>query len=362
MTSLIAICGALVLQPAEEPPRRTGTPARPSSSEASLAPAENSGRAGVPVLQPASSPARPNGAPATVLVVKGASGSKEYGEQFTTWTNRWEQAATRGQADFRQVGSSKLPGDETDKSQLHARMRDLATSPSTSPVWLVLIGHGTYDGRAARFNLRGPDVSAAELASWLEGCQRPVAIINCTSSSGPFLRKVSAVNRVVVTATKSGSESNFARFGDHMSAAIGDASADVDQDGQTSLLEAWLTAARKTQEFYATDGRLATEHSLLDDNGDGLAVRADWFRGVRMTGKPAGDLADKVVDGLRAHQWHLIPSAEERNLSPEVRRKRDALELAVFKLRDQKATLPEDEYFNRLESLLVELAELYEDK
>lgn len=348
MTSLIAICGALVMQPVNDD---LSNVRRISKS------VESSSDARTDLEVRPTSSARP-----TVLVVQGASGTHEYGEQFSTWAKRWEQAATRGQADFDQIGRAKLNGDETDKSLLHAKMRELATSTSTAPVWLVLIGHGTYDGRAARFNLRGPDVAAAELSSWLEGCNRPVAIINCTSSSGPFLRKVSATNRVVVTATKTGSESNFARFGDHISAAIGDASADVDQDGQTSLLEAWITAARKTQEFYDTEGRLATEHSLLDDNGDGLAVRADWFRGVRMTGKPAGDLAGKVVDGLRAHQWHLIPSDEERSLSPEVRQKRDALELAVFKLRDQKATLPENEYFKRLEQLLVELAELYESK
>lgn len=68
-----------------------------------------------------------------------------------------------------------------------------------------------------------------------------------------------------------------------------------------------------------------------------------------------------LPDGRRAHHWHPIPSAEERSLRRK-RRKRDALELAVFKLRDQKATLPEGEYFDRLELLLVELAELYDEK
>ena len=41
--------------------------------------------------------------------------------------------------------------------------------------WLVFIGHGTYDGHAAKFNLRGPDISAEELAAALKPCQRPLA-------------------------------------------------------------------------------------------------------------------------------------------------------------------------------------------
>ena len=53
------------------------------------------------------------------------------------------------------------------------------------PLWVVLIGHGTYDGRAAKFNLRGEDVSDAELAAWLEPCRRPLAVINCASASAP---------------------------------------------------------------------------------------------------------------------------------------------------------------------------------
>ena len=59
--------------------------------------------------------------------------------------------------------------------------------------------------------------------------------------------------------------------------------------------------------------------------------------------------------GLRAHQLHLVPSDQERKLSPEIRAKRDELELAIARLRDTKSQIKEDDYYERLEKLVVEL-------
>ena len=111
-----------------------------------------------------------------------------------------------------------------------------------SPLWIVLIGHGTYDGKEAKFNLRGPDVTDLELSQWLDTIKRPVAVLDCTSASGPFLNRLSGPGRVIVTATRSGDELNFARFGQYLAETIADPKADLDKDGQVSLLEAFLTA------------------------------------------------------------------------------------------------------------------------
>jgi hypothetical protein len=124
-------------------------------------------------------------------------------------------------------------------------------------------------------------VSDKELADWLRPCNRPLAVIDCASASAPFLNKLSAPGRVVVTATRTGGEVHYARFGDYLSAAIADPAADLDKDGQTSLLEAFLAASHQTAEFYKQAGRLATEHALLEDNGDALGTPADWFQGTR---------------------------------------------------------------------------------
>ena len=42
-------------------------------------------------------------------------------------------------------------------------LQDLLSTRSEA-LWLVLIGHGTFDGKTARFGLRGPDVTPAEWA------------------------------------------------------------------------------------------------------------------------------------------------------------------------------------------------------
>lgn len=222
---------------------------------------------------------------------------------------------------------------------------------------MILIGHGTFDGKVARFNLRGPDVAAGELSEWLKPIGRPIAVINCASSSGPFLNELSGPNRVVVTATRSGNEYNFARFGDFLSAAINDPQADLDKDEQTSLLEAFLLASSRVQEFYAGEGRLMTEHALLDDNGDKLGTPADWFQGVRAVKSAKSGAA---VDGLRAARRHLVRSAREEQLPAEARERRDQLEQELADLRVRKPQLSEDEYLSLIEPLLVELAKLYE--
>jgi hypothetical protein len=288
-----------------------------------------------------------------VISVVGAPGTDEYGEQFLDWSQRWQAAAARAEAEFISIGTA-AGSEQSDRQRLQQQLEQIA-SESTEPLWLILIGHGTFDGKTAKFNLRGADITAAELAQWLEGVNRPVAVIDCASASGPFLNALAGQNRVVVTSTKNGFEQNFSRFGEFISAAIVDAAFDLDKDDQTSLLEAFIAASSRVEEFYAGEGRLATEHALLDDNGDGRGTPADWFRGVRAT-KSAKDGA---VDGPLANGICLIRSDQESKLSPEARTQRDALEAKIEALRAEKATLPEEVYLSQLEPLLVDLARLY---
>lgn len=290
-----------------------------------------------------------------VLVVVGAPGTEEYAEQFSEWTERWKAAAERGQAEFVAIGLGAE--DETNDREWLDRRLAAMNLASPEPLWLILIGHGTFDGKTAKFNLRGPDVTAAELAGWLRPFERPLAIVNCASASGPFLNELSGPNRIVVTATKSGHEHNFAHFGDYISSAIADPAADLDKDDQTSLLEAFLAAAARAADFYKEDARLATEHALIDDNGDRLGTPADWFRGVRAV-KTAKDGASP--DGLRAAQLQLVPSRSEQELPAKAKQRRDELEQQLAELRRQKSTLSEEEYYSQLEPLLIEIARVYE--
>jgi hypothetical protein len=290
-----------------------------------------------------------------IVVVVGAPGQKEYGQSFDNWARLWEKSCQAADAQTSVIGLDQA-SNTNDLDRLQALLK--AEPHETSrELWLIFLGHGTFDGKEAKFNLRGPDLSATELAAWLEPFHRPLAVINTASASGPFLKKLSGTSRVVITATRSGYEQNYARFGQFFSAAISDPKADLDKDGQVSLLEAFLMASHQVAEFYKTQGRLATEHALLDDNGDGLGTPPDWFRGIRSVKKPA---EGSSLDGLRAHQFHLLRSEAERKLSPALRARRNELEVAIETLRQSKQTLPTDEYYQRLEVLMLDLARLYE--
>lgn len=291
-----------------------------------------------------------------VVIVTGASGTPEYGAQFQAWTEQWQAACQQGHIECVTIGLEETP-DIPARDRLEALLADPDIQQDSAPLWLVFIGHGTYDGRTAKFNLEGPDVSDADLKRWLLPVTRPVAVINTTACSSPFLKALSAPERIVVTATKSGFELNFARFGGALASAIVDPNADLDKDGQTSLLEAYLTAADQVTVLYQAEARLKTEHALIDDNGDGFGTPADWFTGIRPTQQAAQGAS---LDGYRAHQFCLIPSDMEKRFPDALRAQRNQLELEVMRLRDNKSKYPEDEYYNQLESLLVQIAEIYE--
>ena len=293
----------------------------------------------------------------TIVIVVGAAGEPQFGEQFSQWAGLWKQAAAKGGLKTLVVGEEK-ENQTNDRTRLLTVLTNEAAKPD-GELWLVFIGHGTYDGRSAKFNLRGPDISAADLAAVLKPCRRPLAVIQCASASGPFINALSGPDRVIITATRSGYEVNATRFGGYLAKAIADPAADLDKDGQTSLLEAFLLASREVAQFYKESGRLATEHALLDDNGDGLGTSADWFRGVRAVKTPANG---KVVDGVRAHQFHLIRSEVEQELSPAARVRRNELEKQLSELRSRKESLPEDDYYRQLEDILVKIARLYQNK
>jgi hypothetical protein len=290
-----------------------------------------------------------------VLTVVGAPGKAEYGAEFRRSADQWKDAAAKAGAESIAIGSSDGP-DGTDHDRLHAILAE-QSKVAREPLWIVLIGHGTSDGREAKFNLRGPDVTDVELSKWLEPMKRPVVLLDCASASAPFLNRLSGANRILVTATRSGAETNYSRFGGFLAGAIADPQSDLDKDGQVSLLEAYLTASHRVAEYYRTRSQLATEHPLLDDNGDKLGTPAEWFRGVRAT-RRAKDGAP--LDGVRAHQLHLVLSDRERGIPAETRRRRDQIELSIAALRDRKSKLTEDEYYKELEPLMLDLGRLYQ--
>ncbi len=290
----------------------------------------------------------------SLIIVVGVAGAEEYGESFLRQATTWQENAARAGIEAKLIGTSEGP-EHPDREALRLAL-EAEPRESASPLWLVLIGHGTFDGREAKFNVRGDDFSATELSDWLRTIRRPMALMNTASASAPFMAKLAGEGRVIVTSTRSGYEQNYARFGIYFAEAFSGLDGDLDKDGETSLLEAFLMGSGNLAEWYRTENRLATEHPLIDDNGDGMGTPPDWFRGIRAVRRPANGGS---VDGVRAHQLTLVRSEAERQLSPEIRMRRDAIERQIASLRDRKANVPSDEYYRLLEQYMLELAALY---
>lgn len=282
-----------------------------------------------------------------MLIVVGAEGDAEFVEGFNQSAAQWEAAATAGDLEVKRA---------TDREGLKAILETAVAVPP-SEFWIVLIGHGTYDGRVAKFNLAGPDVSADEMKEWLAEFKKPLIFINTASSSAPFVPAIAGENRVVISATKSGFESNFSHFGGFLAAALQSEAADLNKDDQVSILEAFLLASSRTAEYFEKENRLATEHALIDDNGDGKGTRGDWFEGLRVVKKTSGDAEP---DGLVARNFHLVPNDLDRALSAELRNRRNELEREVEQLRAKRAEIGDEAYYDRLEAIFLEIARIYE--
>ncbi|WP_221028972.1 hypothetical protein [Actomonas aquatica] len=292
---------------------------------------------------------------ADLLLLVGAPGEEDYAEVFAETAEAWADAAAAAN-----LTVSRIDGYSDDglapRDQLITALA--AQRPvADDPLWIVYVGHGTYDLRNAQLNLAGPDVSATELGEWLGGFERPLVFVHGGSASAPFVNALSRPNRIIITATESGHEVNYARFGLRFARAVIDPEADIDRDGQTSLLEAFLTASQQVQAFYLEQNRLATEHALIDDNGDGRGTPYDFFNGTRLAEKPTDPTA--VPDGARARVWSLVPSAAERALTAEQRSRRDALEAELEQLRTRRDSMPESDYLDALEVLFRQLGQVY---
>jgi hypothetical protein len=334
------------------------------------------GQNAVPIIDPGNAELQKDDLIATPIlaarrfcVVVGAAGESEYGEQFLAWAKPW-QLMERDNSTITWIGiessdsgprnTDSLDEGGTDATDKERLLRWIANaSDANEQNWLILIGHGTHDGKSTKFNLNGPDVAADELARSLDGRPGPWILVVCSASSGPFISKVSGPGRIVVTATKSGSEQNFSRFGKYFSEAIRDPAVDLDHDHAISVLEVFLAASDRVAKYYSDQGLLATEQALLDDNGDGKGTPASFYRGVRAVKSPAGGV---LLDGALARKTILWDSHSKPLLALESREEMDRLERDVESLRGKKAEMEEVEYYRELERIFRRLAEIQQTK
>jgi hypothetical protein len=280
------------------------------------------------------------------VIINGAGGEPAYAKQFAEWTADLNSVLSQRYGfDSRQVRvlSEKQATAEEVKRTFTALKSEL---DANNVVFLFLIGHGSFDGKEAKFNLVGPDLSAADYNQLLSALPtRRIVVFNMSSASGEFVKPLSAKGRIVVTATRNGQETNATRFPGFFIAALKATDGDTDQDGHTSILEAFVYANRLTEEFYKRAGRLATEHALLDDNGDGV-------------GREKPDAGE----GLLARATYLdslsVDEAAASATTGRLLKERARLEGEIEQLIARKTNMPEAEYEAMLERLFIELAKV----
>ena len=270
-----------------------------------------------------------------LLVITGVPGDEEHAQKFQKWAAAFIDAAKKKDA-VPDANITLLADKQATKAGVEKAFADLAArvKPADAVV-VLLLGHGSFNGTAAAFNLMGPDLTVEEWTRLLGRLPTPrVAFVNTSSSSGAFLPAIAAPGRVIVTATKTGGERNETQFPEFFVAAFADPAADRDRNGHVSVAEAFEFARTKVVQAFQQKGNLLTEHAVIDDGG-GLA--STLFLG---TGRAEGALA---VD---------LTAPAMRQLAAE----KDAIDQQIAALRLTKAAMDEAQYDAQLEKLLTELA------
>jgi hypothetical protein len=288
-------------------------------------------------------------APAATFYVNlaGIGGELDYTQRFKMWADDIDSSLKKAGGDST-VTTMHAPTRE----QIRARFAELAKQAKpTDLLVLILIGHGTYDGQDYKFNIQGPDITAAELASLLDKvpAQRQL-VVNMTSCSGGSIEQLRRPNRIVISATKTGSEKNATNFARYFAEALREPAADTDKNESVSALEAFRYAQTKTAEFFDTQKRLATEHSVIEDTGKGTGERTATAENGE--GKLASSF---TVVRLGAN----AAAARDPGKRPLLDKK-EQLEQAIEKLKFDKAAMPVQEYKRQLTQLLLELAKTQE--
>ena len=264
------------------------------------------------------------------FIVAGLGGEPEYEQRFR------EQAAEIAAAAEKAAGGAPghvvvLTGEEARRDSLRRELDAFASriKPGDSAT-IVLIGHGTYDGDEYRFNVPGTDITGSELAQLFDKLTaKQQLIVNATSASGATLELWKRPQRTVITATKSGGERTATRFAQFWVQAVTGNGADVNKDEIVTATEAFDYANRQVTASYKSDVALATEHARISSD------EPSAFTVARLGGS-TGSSSDPEVAAMMAQRGQI-----EHDLDG---------------VKERKASLSQDEYYDELEGVLVKLA------
>ena len=288
------------------------------------------------------------------LIVSGASGGPEYVAQYDRWSSdlakslienlKVEPALVTVLADTTQSASASTAENvrRIVETISHRMTRD-------DVLLIVLIGHGTFDGTDAKFNLVGRDLESTEWSELLRPLRGRLVLVNTASASFPFLERLAGPRRIIVTSTDSPAQRFDTVFPDYFIPALSDTAADLDKNGRISVWEAFAAASAGVGRHYQQRGQLSTERALLDDNGDGAG----------------SEPSSPGEDGSAASRTYLDESLPGAAPTDEVLLKllqrKTRLETEVEDLKIRKRFLPAAEYAKEFERIMIELARVSHD-
>ena len=287
------------------------------------------------------------------LIVSGASGSEKFAESQKTWVSSLQSTLQKhlGFAADHIIVLSEGAGESDIANRANVTRTLTALKPKLTAddtLLVVLLGHGTYDGTAAKFNLVGPDMESREWKASLDGIAARLVFVNTTSSSFEFVQALSGKNRIVIAATDSSAQKYATVFPQYFIEALTDqAKADNDKNGRLSVWEAFTYASQAVKQSFEQKGTLVTERSIIDDNGDGVGKEA--------TATAAGG------DGVLARTTFLdaAPAATSANAAvAALDKRRIAIEVEIEQLKARKGEMPAGQYEEEFERLAIELAKI----
>jgi hypothetical protein len=266
------------------------------------------------------------------VVISGLGGNADYEEQFTQYATQIADEARRAAASPQDV--ILVRGDAAKRNVIISLLENLPVSNEAETFVMYLIGHGSTDNQQYKFNIPGPDITGTELADALANIKAPrQLIVVSTSASGALQETLAAPNRVVVTATKNARERNAVRFTEYLVNALSDAGADINKNESISAREMFDYAKSATENFYKQENLLAPEHAVL-----------------------SGELADNIEV---ARYGVLLEKKDD--IAPALLARRQSLAGEIDALKARKDDVDEDQYFDTLQQLMLELAEVQRD-
>jgi hypothetical protein len=286
------------------------------------------------------------------LIVSGVSGSEKFAASQKTWLaslqttlqQRLGFAADRITV-LSENGAGATIANRENVTRALAALKSRVTAEDT--LLVVLIGHGTYDGKVAKFNLVGPDMDSREWKASLDGNAARLVFVNTTSSSFEFVPALSGKNRIIIAATDSAAQKYATMFPQYFIEALDQsAKADTDKNNRLSVWEAFTYASQAVKQAFEKQGTLVTERSLIDDNGDGVGKEAAAATGT---------------DGVLSKTTFLDPIAASASSNPALaglEKRRITLEAEIEQLKAKKGEMPAGQYEEELERLAIELAKI----